>query len=115
MRYTWTIEKKDFKATSKFMMTVNQPSGDRYLSFAHIDCDGKADLVISRLHHLIEQDNSPPPWKDYFTAKLAQRQSLGQDALFFICSQVNAIHSLFEQCQDQEALNWLTEIEEDCC
>jgi N(2)-fixation sustaining protein CowN len=88
---------------------------DRYTSFAGIDCEGNASKIIDRLRQLTQTGHPDDQLVTYFTAKLAQQETLGQDALFFICSQINVIHALFDTCQDQEALHWLAQIEDECC
>lgn len=88
---------------------------DRYTSFAGIDCEGNANKIMDRLHQLIQAGLPEDRLVTYFTAKLAQQETLGQDALFFICSQINVIQALFDNCHDQEALDWLAQIEDECC
>lgn len=95
------------------MTHLNPP--DRYTSFIDIDCEGNASKIMDRLHQLTQAGHSEDQFVIYFTAKLAQKEALGQDALFFICSQINVIQSLFENRQDQDALQWLAQIEADCC
>lgn len=88
---------------------------DRYTSFADIDCAGNAHQIMDRLRQLTQTGQPDDQFVAYFTAKLAQQEALGQDALFFICSQINVIHALFDARQDQEALQWLAQLEDECC
>ncbi|MGF1498309.1 MAG: N(2)-fixation sustaining protein CowN [Elainellaceae cyanobacterium] len=47
--------------------------------------------------------------------KLRDRLSLGQDELHFVGSQMNNIRALFEEYEDDQALDLLEQVEEDCC
>lgn len=95
-------------------MTDSTPR-DRYTSFAGIDCAGNAQRILDRLRHLVQADPPQSRLAPYFTTKLDQQEALGQDSLFFICSQINVIQALFDDCQDQEALQWLAQLEDECC
>ena len=88
---------------------------DRYTSFGGIDCAGNARKIIDRLRQLTRSAQSEERLVTYFTTKLAQQESLGQDPLLFICSQINVIRAMFDTCQDAEALNWLAQLEDECC
>ena len=94
-------------------MTSQQ--ADRYVSFQGIDCDGRAQLILSYIEQYL---NAPPhdsPWLDYFQQKLRDRASLGQDELHFVASQINNIQAFFEDYEDQKALALLEQVEEECC
>lgn len=95
-------------------MTPNPPP-DRYTSFVDINCAGNARKLMDRLHQRIQSGPPDDPLVAYFAAKLAQQETLGQDALFFLCSQINVIQALFENDHDQDALQALAQLEEDCC
>ena len=94
---------------------MSQQNMDRYISFQGIDCDGKAHRIMNWVKQYIESPPHHSPWPEYFQAKLRNRHSLGQDDLFFVCSQINNINSLFEEYEDAKALNLLEQVEEDCC
>ena len=94
---------------------MSQQEVDRYVSFQGTDCDGKACRVVKHIEQYVENPPHSSPWLEYFQDKLNKRASLGQDALFLVCSQMNNIRSLFEEYKNIEALNLLENIEEDCC
>lgn len=94
-------------------MTSNQI--DRYVSFKNINCDGTARHLVERIQYYLDHSSQPNLWLDYFKKKLVERQTMGQDELFFVGSQVNNIRAFFEQFEDVEALNLLDQVEENCC
>ncbi|TVQ20835.1 MAG: N(2)-fixation sustaining protein CowN [Leptolyngbya sp. DLM2.Bin15] len=94
---------------------MSQPKSDRYVSFQGIDCDGKARRLLDYIAHHMAEPPHPSPWVDYFRTKLADQQALGQDDLYFVGSQINAIHALFEEYDNEEALALLENVEEECC
>lgn len=88
---------------------------DRYVSFQGIDCNGNARRVLTYVQQYIDQPVQAGAWAEYFTIKLVERRSLGQDDLFFVGSQISQIRALFEVFGDEAALNLLTQLEEECC
>jgi N(2)-fixation sustaining protein CowN len=91
------------------------PSSDRYVSFQGIDCDRKARQLMAYIKQYLEKPPHPSPWVDYFHTKLANQRTLEQDDLYFVGSQINSIHALFEEYRNDEALELLEQVEEDCC
>lgn len=93
----------------------NADSQNRYVTFIGISCDYNAQRLLDRLgDHLMLADSSNP-WVQYFRGKLATRQALGQDELFFVGSQISQLREFFQQAQDSAALELLEQIEEECC
>jgi hypothetical protein len=88
---------------------------DRYVTFSGLNCDGNARHLIELIRQHIEQVEPSNPWLQYFNLKLANRQVLGQDELFFVGSQISQIREFFEQVHDEEALELLDQVEEECC
>ena len=88
---------------------------DRYVTFKGLDCDAMACQVLDRIQYYLNHSSQPSPWLKYFKMKLVERQTLEQDELFFVGSQVNNIRTLFEQFEDADALSLLSQVEEDCC
>ncbi|NJL45617.1 MAG: N(2)-fixation sustaining protein CowN [Leptolyngbyaceae cyanobacterium SM2_3_12] len=88
---------------------------NRYISFKGIDCEGKARRILSHIEQYINKAPHPSSWTEYFYKKLQERTALGQDDLFFVSSQLNSIRALFEEYQDSDALDWLDQVEEECC
>ena len=88
---------------------------DRYISFEGIDCDGNADLVMAHIERLIQQPDRNNAFWDYFMNKRTGGSGPKPDSLFLIHSNINQVRELFEECQDQEALDLLFTLEEECC
>jgi hypothetical protein len=88
---------------------------DRYISFEGIDCDGNADRVMECIVNLLEQPGRNNAFWDYFMNKRAGGSGPKPDNLFLIHSNINQVRELFEECQDEEAINLLFQLEEECC
>lgn len=88
---------------------------DRYVSFEGIECDACARRLVAHIRDCIEDVGRPSPWQSYFQVKLAEVARRGQDELYFVGSQVNAIRELFAHDEHGEALELLDWIEEECC
>lgn len=88
---------------------------DRYLTFKNIDCDAMARQVVNCIQSYLNHSSQPSSWLKYFKIKLVERETMGQDELFFVGSQVNSIRSLFEEFEDVDALDLLDYVEENCC
>ncbi len=97
------------------MLTMTLQETDRYITFDGINCSGNARRLLDYLEQSIWQSTEESSWNSYFRSKLADRDALGQDDLFFIGSQINNIRALFEDYGNQDALNLLDQIEEECC
>lgn len=94
------------------------PTPDRYVSFAGIDCDALSHrLVQAILRHIDKPENSNKLW-DAFKAQLADADKgiAGKpDSLYLVCSRVYMIEDLFERCGDEEGMALLRHVEETCC
>lgn len=88
---------------------------DRYISFNGIACDAHAQRIVSAIRTRIDDATCPAPWQTYFVTKLKETAQRGQDELYFVGSQVNAIRELFTHYNDAGALQLLEQIEEECC
>ncbi len=88
---------------------------NRYASFNDLNCDGNARSLLEMIQQHLTQTNPANPWWQYFNLKLANREALGQDELFFVGSQVSQIREFLEQVHDGEALDLLDQVEEECC
>ncbi|MBK1694010.1 N(2)-fixation sustaining protein CowN [Chromatium weissei] len=93
----------------------NTVTTDRYISFNGIACDAHAQRIVSAIRIRIADSACPTPWKTYFVTKLNETADRGQDALYFVGSQVNAIRELFAHYNDNAALQLLEQVEEECC
>lgn len=98
-------------------MKMHNPESetDRYISFCGIDCDGNARRLMAILNTHIDEANGDRCWQEYFRDKQEQMRKLGQDNLFFIGAQMNNLYSYLEDCGDQEALQLLWRLEQECC
>lgn len=88
---------------------------DRYLSFTGMDCDTRARELLTHVQHVIAAPQTPSSWASYFAAKLAEAEHRGQDALYFVGSQINTLRELFAQLDDDAAIAQLEYLEEACC
>ncbi|MBV5311269.1 N(2)-fixation sustaining protein CowN [Chromatium okenii] len=93
----------------------NTATTDRYISFNGIACDDHAQHIVSALRIHIDNPACPAPWQTYFVTKLEETARRGQDELYFVGSQVNAIRELFIHYNDTGALQLLEQVEEECC
>jgi len=97
-------------------MNTEVEQTDRYCSFAGIHCDANANQLINLLEqHLAASENKNTQWQIYFKQKRQQQAQMQHDNLYFIGSQINNLYAYFEQCEDQEALDLLWQIEHECC
>lgn len=88
---------------------------DRYISFEGIECDAHAARILSYIRDCIDEVEHPSSWQSYFARKLVEIEGIGQDALFFVGSQVNYIRELFEHHGQTAGLDLLDKIEDECC
>jgi N(2)-fixation sustaining protein CowN len=88
---------------------------DRYVSFDGIDCDGNARLVMGFIARNIATSDIEQPFWNYFMAKRTPKSGPAPDDLFLVHSHINQIREFFEECGDQEALDLLFKVEEECC
>ncbi|MES9942364.1 MAG: N(2)-fixation sustaining protein CowN [Candidatus Thiodiazotropha sp. 6PLUC2] len=93
----------------------NSKATDRYISFEGIDCDGNAKAVMSCIERIIEMPGYSNAFWDYFMKKRAGGSGPKPDELFLIHSNINQVRELFESSQDEEAMNLLLMLEEECC
>ncbi|WP_207168605.1 N(2)-fixation sustaining protein CowN [Thiocystis violacea] len=91
------------------------PKTDRYISFEGIECDACAERILSLIRECLGEVECPSAWQPYFERKLPEITGIGQDALFFVGSQVNYIRELFEHHGLEAGLSLLDQIEDECC
>ncbi|MBK1649589.1 N(2)-fixation sustaining protein CowN [Rhabdochromatium marinum] len=97
-------------------MTAETQTLDRYISFAGIDCDQRAQQLVARVRQHMASLAEGSQWRDYFATKLAEAERRGHDELYFVGSQVNALRELFALFEDDEWGHELLEaLEEECC
>jgi hypothetical protein len=88
---------------------------DRYISFEGIDCDENAERLMTCIERQIELPERSNAFWDYFMKKRAGGSGPKPDALFLIHSNINQVRELFETWQDEEAMELLLKLEEECC
>ena len=88
---------------------------DRYISFQGIDCAGNARRIMACIEsHLAIPGRSNPFW-DYFMKKRGGGSGPAPDELFLLHSNINQVRELFEAWDDQQSLQLLVQLEEECC
>lgn len=94
---------------------------DRYISFKGIDCEGNSKRLMQLLRQHIDDPARSNPFWEIFKEKLArvgQPQVNGGrslDELFLIHTYINNLYEIFEEHEDDEALELLGRIERECC
>lgn len=94
---------------------MSSPASDRYVTFQGLNCDDNAERILQTVQGCLAASRPVTPWQNYFRLKLDQRQALGQDALFFVGSQISQIRELLETYDETDALQLLEQVEEECC
>lgn len=94
---------------------MNKANLERYTSFNNIACDANAYKLVQLLETHICQANGEERWQLYFKEKRNQQVLLKQDDLNFIGHQTNTLYEYFSSCEDQQALDLLYQIEQECC
>ncbi len=88
---------------------------DRYISFEGIDCDGNAARLMACIENQLAQPGRSNAFWDYFMNKRQGGSGPRPDDLFLVHSNINQIRELFETWRDEEALELLLQLEEECC
>jgi len=90
-------------------------STDRYVSFQGIDCTGNARRIMEFIdRHQAIPGRSNVFW-EYFAKQRAGGSGPKPDDLLLIHSSINQVRELFETWEDEEALQLLEQLEEECC
>ncbi len=98
------------------MSQTSEPkTTDRYISFEGIDCDGNAARLMACIEHQLAQPGRSNAFWDYFMNKRQGGSGPRPDDLFLVHSNINQIRELFETWRDEEALELLLQLEEECC
>ncbi|MDO8989491.1 MAG: N(2)-fixation sustaining protein CowN [Sideroxyarcus sp.] len=88
---------------------------DRYITFNGIDCNGNASRVMSMIERNLPEAGTSKPFWEYFMAKRKPRSGPAPDDLFLVHCHLNQIREFFEERADAEALELLSQLEEECC
>ncbi len=100
------------------MKTGEQGAIDRYVTFMGIDGEGNSRRLLAMLIRHIDDPSKTNPFWEKFRQKLGTVDAgggPGSDALFLVHSYINNFYELFEQYDDQEALQLLRRIEMESC
>lgn len=98
-------------------MTVDVKS-DRYITYNGIDCEGNAKIVVEHVLALIEDPAKSNALWERFKVRLAEAGKVGArkaDELCLACSHTYYIEELFEEYDDEEGLEALRRLEDECC
>lgn len=87
---------------------------DRYVSFCGIECNRWADQLINTLQDTLDK-GANPEWQAYFTLKFDEQTKMNHDNLFFVGAQMNNLYSFYEEIEDEQALQLLWKLEQECC
>jgi len=98
--------------TTTVINDPSTPAVDRYRSFKGIDFDGQASRMMERIQHHTQTGNDRF-WRYFFSRRHAT-QGMRCDDLLLLASFVNQIRELFEACDDELALAWLDQLENEC-
>lgn len=97
---------------------TNDVKTDRYVTYAGIDCEGNARIVVERVLALIDDPAKSNALWERFRTRLAEAGTVGArkaDELCLACSHTYYIEELFEQHGDQDGLDALRRLEDECC
>lgn len=90
---------------------------DRYVSFTNIDVDGNMQAVLRHLRRYIDDPATSNPFWDRFKQRLedAEAEALpAADKLLLLHAHTYYMAELFEDYDDEEALQALVKLEEEC-
>ena len=99
-------------------MSQENNATDRYVSFIGIECDRNAERIVGFIERLAKGPASENAYWQAFLAKIEKSRAgdtATGDALFLVHSHINLIRDLFEDYDDQEAMDLLEKVEIECC
>lgn len=88
---------------------------DRYISFGGIDCDGNARRLMVLLEQQLALPERNNAFWEYFNRKRIGEVGPKMDDLYLIHANINQVREFFETWKDEEALELLQQLEEECC
>lgn len=98
------------------MNDTDDSAPDRYKSFHGIDCEGNSRKLLECVQRHIQAQQKPNVFWKLFQQKIEESEDPQKpDALRLICSNVYYIEELLEDCEDEEGLELLQQVETDCC
>lgn len=91
---------------------------DRYVSFDGIECDKNAEKLMEYIDKLARGPAQDNKFWQFFLTKIEKSRAgdtgVG-DALFLVHANINVIRELFEEYNDDAALELLEKVEMECC
>jgi len=100
---------------------MNPTGTDRYVTYKNIDCEGNSKTLMAMLRRHIDDPEKTNPFWEQFKLKLEKvgkpQENNGRclDELFLIHTYINNLYEIFEEYEDEEALDLLDRIERECC
>ncbi len=94
---------------------MSNENADRYISFCNIECDENANHLMDMLNKHIQAGHGKEQWHSYFQNKMREQLNMGRDNLNFVGNQLNMLYSYFGECEDNDALDLLYKLEQECC
>ncbi|TXR53030.1 N(2)-fixation sustaining protein CowN [Reinekea thalattae] len=88
---------------------------DRYVTFCDIECDRNANELIAKLDRLIAEGRGSEQWRHYFRQKREEQLAREHDNLHLIGNQINPLYEFFNEVEDEQAVELLYQIEQECC
>jgi hypothetical protein len=96
-------------------------STDRYVTYSNIDCAGNSKKLMAMLRQHIDDPDKTNAFRKKFKGMLATIGKPGEsngrkaDEIFLIHAYINNLYEVFEEYEDEAALDLLDQIERECC
>ena len=94
---------------------------DRYVTYNNIDCAGNSKKLMTMLRmHIDNPEKTNLFWEKFKglldkIGKPVENSDRQIDEIFLIHTYINNLYEIFEEYEDETALNLLSQIERECC
>ncbi|XOB65647.1 N(2)-fixation sustaining protein CowN [Deferribacteres bacterium DY0037] len=95
---------------------------ESYVSFKDIDCFENACLVIDNLLRILKEPKNTNAYWEKFIEKIPEayyarnsEQDPSEALLYLVCSCTSNIMELFEEIDDDDAIDAMSKCEQECC
>lgn len=95
---------------------------ESYTSFKNIDCFENACSIIDHMLRLLEEPKNNNAYWEKFVPKIPKayysrnaKDDPSESLLYLVCSNSFYIIELFENTEDEDAINALEKCEQECC
>ncbi|ADD69395.1 conserved hypothetical protein [Denitrovibrio acetiphilus DSM 12809] len=95
---------------------------ESYVSFKDIDCFENACLVIDNLLRILKEPKNTNAYWEKFIEKIPEayytrdsKKDPSEALLYLVCSCTSNIMELFEEIDDEEAIDAMSKCEQECC